>query len=82
MFYYCEFNDWSGYLSSEGVVKSGKFVLSSILYGASIIFIPGIKINSKSYEGISWYLPAYLQSNPINVCLPVFYLPATNTETF
>ena len=47
-----------------------------------MIFTPGIKISSKSSEGISWYFPAYLQSKDINVCLPVFYFPATKIETF
>ena len=82
MVYSWECKDKSGYLSSFGVVKSGKLVLSSILYGASMIFTPGIKISSKSSEGISWYFPAYLQSKDINVCLPVFYFPATKIETF
>ena len=82
MFSSCEIRDWSGYLSSFGVVKRGKFVLSSILYGASMILMPGIKTSSKSSEGMSWYFPAYLQSNWMRVCFPVFYFPATKTETF
>lgn len=63
-------------------MNNGKFVLSYILYGASITFTPSIRISSKSSEGKSWYLPAYLHSKDINTCLPVFYFPATNTETY
>ena len=63
-------------------MKRGKLVLSSTLYGASINLIPGKRTNSKISDGKSWYFPAYLQKNEIKVCFPVFYLPATKTETF
>lgn len=76
------FNDWSGWRIYDGVVKRGKLVLSSTLNGASMSLIPGKRINSKIYDGKSWYLPAYLHKNEIKVCFPVFYFPATKTETF
>lgn len=68
------------WFNSFGVWNRGYIVLSWILYGASIIFTPGISTSSKSYEGMSWYFPAYLHSMLINVCLPVLDLPAMKIE--